>query len=59
MELDEVLDILSHIRWWCRKGYPIALTEKELEALDYAMMAVKTVQDLPEAIQQLLTEKEN
>lgn len=59
MELDEVLEILSRIRGWCEKGYQIALTETELEALDYAMMAVKTVQDLPEAIQQLITEKEN
>ena len=58
MSLDEVMEILSNIKGWCEKGYQIALTEKELEALDYAMMAVKTLQDMPELITELLNRKE-
>ena len=59
MNYDEALEILSSIRGWCEKGYQIALTPRELEALDYAMMAIKTCQDLPETIHALITGKEN
>lgn len=58
MEYDEILEILAMIRNWGEKGYQVILTPKELEALDYAMMAVKTCQDLPELITNLLTGKE-
>ena len=59
MNYDEVLEILSSIRGWCEKGYQIALTPRELEALDYAMMAVKTCQDLPATLSYIITGKEN
>ena len=39
------------------KGHYILLSTDELKALDYAMMAVKTLEDIPEAITDLL-EKE-
>lgn len=59
MSYEEIMETLTQLRFEGERGYPIILSQLEIEAIEYSMSAVKTLQDLPTALTELLKKGED
>lgn len=51
------INTLVHIQTWCKDGKNIALTPRELEAIEAGIEALKTLQDMGSYMQSILNNR--
>ena len=57
MSIEQAMNILEHIRFRAERGFIEGLSTPHVEALNLAISALKTVDDMPELITQLIAKE--